>query len=603
VGVQGNQGVQGAGGVGTQGSDGAQGAQGHQGHQGVQGAQGVQGEIGAQGHQGHQGVGFQGETGIQGAQGHQGVQGTTGAQGATGAQGSVGAQGEGGIGTQGAQGAPGAQGAKGDTTLGAQGHQGVQGAEGGGAQGSAGAQGNQGVQGAKGAQGEVGAQGHQGHQGVQGAQGHQGHQGVQGAQGHQGHQGVQGAQGVQGEKGAQGTQGHQGHQGVQGTQGESLIKSTAYKFNTKLTATHPGAGYLNYNSATPSSVTTIYFAHLDQNTTDQSAWLDTWDDNIAERSGLLSILNTSNVVLSSFRVTGTNGVSSGGGNTTYAITVQHVGGSTLPTSNQDVIVKFSITGSVGAQGTQGVQGTIGAQGNQGVQGAPSAGIQGSQGVQGSSGATLTSLSANQVLYTANGSSINGTNNFTYTAGSGLSVDYESQSQLFVDQDTSTAPYFTSKSQTGSSYVPVAKIKTIGTSITRISSFGNLHNLDGSIYTTIHAINNGDSSNYSWYFQNNGDFVSPGNVTAYSDARLKDNVETLSSALSKVLRLRGVSYTKDGVDGIGLIAQEVQKIIPQVVNEASDDNKTLSVAYGNLVGLLIEAIKELNEKIERLENKK
>jgi hypothetical protein len=92
----------------------------------------------------------------------------------------------------------------------------------------------------------------------------------------------------------------------------------------------------------------------------------------------------------------------------------------------------------------------------------------------------------------------------------------------------------------------------------------------------------------------GDILASGNVTAYSDAALKSHVCTISGALEKVRALRGVSYTKDGEQGIGVIAQEVQTILPEVV---SKHGEYLSVAYGNIVGVLIEAIKELSALIE------
>lgn len=91
----------------------------------------------------------------------------------------------------------------------------------------------------------------------------------------------------------------------------------------------------------------------------------------------------------------------------------------------------------------------------------------------------------------------------------------------------------------------------------------------------------------------------------SDIRLKENVETLNNAVDVVNRLRGVSYTRNGKVEIGLIAQEVEQVIPEVVGE-SDGFKT--VAYSNVVGLLIEAIKEqqatikeLTTRLEKLEN--
>lgn len=98
----------------------------------------------------------------------------------------------------------------------------------------------------------------------------------------------------------------------------------------------------------------------------------------------------------------------------------------------------------------------------------------------------------------------------------------------------------------------------------------------------------------------GNLVAGGTVTANSDEKLKINIETISDALTKVLSLRGVEYDRidNGDRQIGVIAQEVEKIIPEVVYPKSGpDYETKSVAYGNLIGLLIEAIKELNQKIE------
>jgi hypothetical protein len=96
-------------------------------------------------------------------------------------------------------------------------------------------------------------------------------------------------------------------------------------------------------------------------------------------------------------------------------------------------------------------------------------------------------------------------------------------------------------------------------------------------------------------------TSSGNITAYSDIRLKENVQTIDNALNKVLSMRGVTFTKDGKDGLGVIAQEVEEVIPQVVLTADDEMQTKSVDYGNIVGLLIEAIKEQQEEIEALKN--
>ena len=95
----------------------------------------------------------------------------------------------------------------------------------------------------------------------------------------------------------------------------------------------------------------------------------------------------------------------------------------------------------------------------------------------------------------------------------------------------------------------------------------------------------------------GAITATGNITAFSDERLKSDITTIDNALDKVTAMRGVTFTKDGEVGSGVIAQELEKIAPELVR--TEEYK--SVAYGNLVGYLIEAVKELSEKVEALEN--
>ena len=100
----------------------------------------------------------------------------------------------------------------------------------------------------------------------------------------------------------------------------------------------------------------------------------------------------------------------------------------------------------------------------------------------------------------------------------------------------------------------------------------------------------------------GTIRATGDVIAYSDKRVKENIKTIDNALNKVDKLRGVEFNKIGEDkkSIGVIAQEIEKVIPEVVRE--DDKGMKSVAYGNITGVLIEAIKELKSEIEILKNK-
>ena len=95
---------------------------------------------------------------------------------------------------------------------------------------------------------------------------------------------------------------------------------------------------------------------------------------------------------------------------------------------------------------------------------------------------------------------------------------------------------------------------------------------------------------------NGTIYASGDVIMFSDERKKTHIEAIPNALEKVLQLRGVTFNKlddDNRRHSGVIAQEVEKVLPEVVYTAEDDTK--SVAYGNMIGLLIEAIKELAEK--------
>ena len=98
----------------------------------------------------------------------------------------------------------------------------------------------------------------------------------------------------------------------------------------------------------------------------------------------------------------------------------------------------------------------------------------------------------------------------------------------------------------------------------------------------------------------GSVTATGDITASSDARLKADVETITGALDRVRKLRGVTFSRreTGNRGVGLIAQELAAIVPEAVMTHEDG--LLSVAYGNLVGVLIEAVKDLADKVDRLE---
>lgn len=98
----------------------------------------------------------------------------------------------------------------------------------------------------------------------------------------------------------------------------------------------------------------------------------------------------------------------------------------------------------------------------------------------------------------------------------------------------------------------------------------------------------------------GNFTARGNVTAYSDAKLKKDVESIQNALATVMQLRGVKFRRidgDETVNIGFIAQEIQEHVPEVVHNTLEGY--LGVSYGNIVALLTEAMKEQQQQIEEL----
>ena len=113
-----------------------------------------------------------------------------------------------------------------------------------------------------------------------------------------------------------------------------------------------------------------------------------------------------------------------------------------------------------------------------------------------------------------------------------------------------------------------------------------------------------ASSNCFQMDGSGNLTMLGNVTAYSDARMKKDVETIGGALDLVAKMRGVRYTRTDTDkrGVGVIAQEMLEVLPEVVQQGVGDDDTLSVAYGNLVGVLIEAVKELTARVAELEGK-
>lgn len=109
------------------------------------------------------------------------------------------------------------------------------------------------------------------------------------------------------------------------------------------------------------------------------------------------------------------------------------------------------------------------------------------------------------------------------------------------------------------------------------------------------------------FESDGDFVADGSVKAVSflyssDFRLKENIVTIEDPLEKILQLRGVKFDwkKDNKTSYGFVAQEAEKVLPELVSENGEGYK--AVEYGNIVSVLVEAVKEQQAQIDFLESR-
>jgi hypothetical protein len=140
---------------------------------------------------------------------------------------------------------------------------------------------------------------------------------------------------------------------------------------------------------------------------------------------------------------------------------------------------------------------------------------------------------------------------------------------------------------------------------------NTTNPSQSNIVTTANVHIGGAGNPAQELQVTGDVVVTQNITAYyaSDISLKDNIRPIESALFKVKQIRGVTFDwneksnklqQEKGNDVGLIAQEVEKVLPEVIQIR--ENGIKAVAYEKVVPLLVEAIKEQQTLIEDLSNR-
>ena len=195
--------------------------------------------------------------------------------------------------------------------------------------------------------------------------------------------------------------------------------------------------------------------------------------------------------------------------------------------------------------------------------------------------------------------VNTDTNTTYTAGTGLGLS----GTTFSHSDTSTQG---SVNNSGRTYIQDITLDGFGhvtgiasatetvvnTDTNTTYSAGTGVTLSGTTFSIGQAV--ATNSNVSF-----ASVTATGNITAYSDASLKKDVKTIEGALDKTKALRGVEFTRiaDDAKSIGVIAQELETVLPELV--VTDDKGIKAVNYAQITGLLIEAVKELSAKVDEL----
>ena len=147
---------------------------------------------------------------------------------------------------------------------------------------------------------------------------------------------------------------------------------------------------------------------------------------------------------------------------------------------------------------------------------------------------------------------------------------------------------------------------INTNLTTYDINGNFNLLSDLKFNNIITIYVNPSASYQLEVNGNasinGNIQISGNILTSSDKRYKNNIIKITDALDKVTKLSGYTFfnTLNNENQTGLIAQEVEKIIPEAISKNKEGY--LSIAYGNLMGLIIESIKELKSDIDLIKNK-
>ena len=204
----------------------------------------------------------------------------------------------------------------------------------------------------------------------------------------------------------------------------------------------------------------------------------------------------------------------------------------------------------------------------------------------------------------------------YNTASGRSSFAGNRGTKALNQASASLGLGTTADNFGMLAIGVNNIYGVGDTSIDPDNYGGYYYADGQYTGTnpgvAFVIGNGDVNASNGLAGNNpsnafvvnydGSATLSGELTINSDMRLKSNITSLSGALAKLLEIDGKSYTMKSNDKeakIGLLAQDVEKVLPELVKESDDKQGTLSVNYQGLIPVLINAIKEQQEQIDEL----
>ena len=477
--------------------------------------------------------------------------------------------------------------------------------------------------------GDLGSQGPSGPTGPQGAAGIQGLQGLQGPigtpsniVGPTGPGGPQGVQGIQGFSGmpssVQGPTGTTGPTGPQGSSGPNIAPlSYEYSYRTQSLA-DPSSGELKFDSNTPSTATEVRIHDTDDNGNDVTTIFSTIDANLSDVKGYLRILNASNgTIFYDYEIDEITQLGD-----IITVTLDQQGGTANSFGdNSSVFISLNRTGDLGSQGPTGPGGT----GPQGPTGTPSntAGPTGPSGPQGATGAPSNAVGPTGPTGPAGPQGPTGvpsnavgpqgpTGTPSNTAGptgptgpvgptgpTAQGITGPTGPTGIQGPTGSTGPVGptgpTAQGTTGPTG-PAGPTGPTGVQGPTGSPIGTGTNLE------VNSLGVGTPASGTA-----GNIRATNDIIAYysSDERLKTNITYIDNAIRKIKQISGVEFDWIPVEGIhenkghdiGVIAQEIEKVLPEVVT--TRDNGYKAVKYEKIIALLIQAIKEQQDQIDQL----